>query len=416
MRAAAFACTMLAFFLTAASAMAAQPRWFTYYPAKIEQARAKIAAGDPLYRPSYTALLQAADKALAKPAPSVTDKSLTPASGDKHDYFSFGPYWWPNPDTPTGLPYIRRDGQTNPDSKTDATDSVRLSSFGSDLRSLGLAYTFTRDPKYAVKAAEMLRVWFVAPKTRMNPNMTYAQAIPGIVDGRGIGIIDSRAFIDVMDAVELIRPSGALREADYQRIKLWYRIFTLWLLTSENGFEEANWHNNHGTWYDAQVTAFALFTDQPDLAKRQLKIAALRRVGGHFDKDGRQMAELERTRAFHYSQFNLQAFSRLGRYSELVDAGLTNGDTDPTDLWHFSVDSHGLQKGYGFVAGYVTAAGTIDPSWPYPELTPGDGLEEALGNLLAATRAYQDPALQQKAAILLAKFPGKIDALLLPLD
>ena len=128
------------------------------------------------------------------------------------------------------------------------------------------------------------------------------------------------------------------------------------------------------------------------------------------------MAELERTRAFHYSQFNLQAYNRLGRYSELVDAGLTNGDTDPTDLWHFSLDSHALQKGYGFIAGSITAAGTIDPSWPYPELTPGDGLDEALGNLLAAARAYQDPALRQKAAILLAKFPGKIDALLLPLD
>ena len=104
MRAAAFACTILALFLAAASAMAAQPRWFTYDPAKIEQARAKIAAGDPLYRPSYTALLQAADKALTKTPSSVTAKTLTPASGDKHDYFSFGPYWWPNPDTPTGLP------------------------------------------------------------------------------------------------------------------------------------------------------------------------------------------------------------------------------------------------------------------------------------------------------------------------
>jgi hypothetical protein len=416
MRAAAFACTIFALFVAATPAVAAQSRWFTYDPVELAQARAQIAAADPLYQPSYVALLKKADAALAKANPSVTAKTLTPASGSKHDYFSFGPYWWPNPNTPNGLPYIRRDGQTNPDSKTDATDSVRLASFSSDVRSLALAYTFTRDPKYAVKAAEMLRVWFVAPATRMNPNMTYAQAIPGIVDGRGIGIIDSRAFIDVMDAVELIRPSNALREVDYQLIKLWYRIFDLWLLTSENGFEEGNWHNNHGTWYDAQVVAFSLFTDQPDLAKRQLKIAALRRVAGQFDMEGRQVAELERTRPYHYSQFNLQAFSKLGRYSELVDAGLTNGDTDPTDLWQFTLDSHGLKAGYSFVAGYINAAGNLDPSWPYPELTPGDGVDEALGNLLAATRAYKDPALRQKAAILLARYPGQIDALLLPLE
>jgi hypothetical protein len=416
MRAAAFACAMLALLLTAAPAVAAPSRWFSYDPAKIEQARARIAAGDPLYQPSYVALLKTADRALTKANPSVADKSLTPASGNKHDYFSFGPYWWRNPNTPNGLPYIRKDGQTNPDSKTDATDSVRLASFSSDVRALALAYTFTRDPKYAVKAAEMLRVWFVAPATRMNPNMTYAQAIPGIVDGRGIGIIDSRAFIDVMDAVELIRPSNALREIDYQAIRLWYRIFDLWLLASENGFEEGNWHNNHGTWYDAQVVAFSLFTDQQELAKRQLKIAALRRVAGQFDKDGRQVAELERTRPFHYSQFNLQAFSRLGRYAELVDAGLTNGDTDPTDLWQFSLDSHGLKAGYAFVAGYINAAGNLDASWPYPELTAGDGLDEAVGNLLAAARAYKDPVFRQKAATLLARYPGQIEALLLPLE
>ena len=416
MRVAIFACIIAAIALPALVATAAEPRWFSYDPARLAVAREKIAAGDPLYLPSYDAVMKRADAALRAPPPSVTRKTLVPASGDSHDYYSFGPYWWPNPDTADKLPYVRRDGETNPDSKTDATDSRRLAGFASDIQSLALAYAFNGKAEYAAKAAEMLRVWFVDPGTRMNPTMAYAQAIPGIVDGRGIGIIDSRVFIDVMDGVELIRPAGTLSEADYQAIKAWYRDLNSWLLTSENGFEEGNWHNNHGTWYDAQVVAFSLFTDQPDLARRQLKITALRRVAGHFDKQGRQVAGLERTRPFHYSQFNLAAFSLLGRYSELVDAGLRNDDQKPIDLWRFTLDGHTLKAGYGFVAGYVAADGTLDPSWPYRELTAGDGLDESLGNLLAAARAYGDPVFRQKAAALLARTPGQVEALLLPLD
>lgn len=408
-------CAALATGLMSLPTFAAPARWFSYDPARLAAAHEKIASGDPLYKPSYDALLKEADAALASKPSSVTEKGLAPASGDKHDYFSFGPYWWPNPDTPNSLPYIRKDGQTNPASKTGDTDSKRLAEFAGAISSLALAYNFTGDQKYAAHAAEMLRVWFVAPKTRMNPNMTYAQAIPGIVDGRGIGIIDSRLFIDVMDAVELIRPADKLSETDYQTIRAWYRDLNEWLLTSSHGFEESNWHNNHGTWYDAQVVAFSLFTDQPDLAKRQLKITALRRVAGQFDKEGRQVAELERTRPWHYSQFNLQAYGKLGRYAELVDAGLRN-DLDPTDLWSFTLDSHTLKKGYSFIAGFVTEADKTNAKWPYKELEENDGMELAVGNMLIGAHVYKDPQIKQAAALLLARYPGQIEALLQPLD
>lgn len=60
------------------------------------------------------------------------DKTLVAASGNKHDYYSFPPYWWPNPDTQDGLPYIRKDGQTNPDANSDATDKNRLVKMSND--------------------------------------------------------------------------------------------------------------------------------------------------------------------------------------------------------------------------------------------------------------------------------------------
>ena len=61
------------------------------------------------------AVLARADAALAGPAYSVTSKTRTPPSGDKHDYISMGPYWWPDPSRPGGEPYVRRDGEVNPE-------------------------------------------------------------------------------------------------------------------------------------------------------------------------------------------------------------------------------------------------------------------------------------------------------------
>jgi hypothetical protein len=38
---------------------------------------------------------------------------------------SLAPYWWPDPKSPNGLPYIRRDGERNPEIK-QITDHAQL--------------------------------------------------------------------------------------------------------------------------------------------------------------------------------------------------------------------------------------------------------------------------------------------------
>ncbi len=324
-------------------------------------------------KPSLGKLIKKADKALTKKIDPVVNKTLLPASGDKHDYYSFGPYWWPNPDTKDGLPYIRKDGQYNMDTKTSATDKQRLISFADDVTVLGLAYYFTEKEEYANKAIEQLRAWMINPKTKMNPNMTYAQAIPGIVDGRGIGIIDSRLLIGVVDSVELIKPR--LSEQDYADIVAWFKQFNHWLITSDNGFEEDNWHNNHGTWFDAQVVAFSIFTKQPEIAKNRLRVTQMRRIGGHFNIAGEQHAELERTHPWHYSNFNLEAYNLLGQYGELVGV----------DVWNYEIDKHSLKNGYKYIAKYVNSP----DEWSYKELK-GMNKNIAYENILYAERAYDD--------------------------
>jgi hypothetical protein len=388
-------------------AQAASPsQFFTYDPAALALAKQKLAAHDPLYQPSYEKLLKEADAALTHQRFSVVDKTLAPASGNKHDFFSFGPYWWPDPAKKDGLPYIRKDGLHNPASSTNGTDSTRMGKFSHDVTVLALAWYFTGEQKYADKAGELARAWFLAPETRMNPNLDYGQAIPGRVNGRGIGIISSRSLIDVMDSLALIQPSNGLTDAENKAVRAWYRDYLNWLLTSRNGFEESNAHNNHGTFYSAQVTAYALYTNQPEIARRELEITKIRRIPGQIDREGKLIAELERTRPSGYVNFALEAFGYLGRYGELTGDG----------VWQHGQDSHNIAQGYRFVARYVNGE-----KWPYPEIDPKEGSADgfnlhAMQSMLAAARAYKgEPVFAEKARWLLQHYPGQLNALILPL-
>ncbi|HGM5488851.1 TPA: alginate lyase family protein [Serratia fonticola] len=361
----------------------------------------QLAAKTPAFVGAYNKLLSSADRALKQPLYSVMDKSLTAASGDKHDYYSFPPYWWPDPTKKDGLPYIRQDGQTNPDANSDATDKKRLIGMSNDVSNLALAWYFSQKPAYAQKARDQLLNWFINPQTRMNPNLQYAQAIPGINEGRGIGLIDSRALVDVIDAIELLRPADVISEQEYQQLKQWYGDFYHWMTTSQNGFEEDNWHNNHGTYFDLQAASFALFSGQTAAAKQRLQITQLRRIANQFDNQGRQMAELERTRPWHYSNFNLEAYNKLGRLGEV--AGV--------DVWNFSLDDHSLRKGYSYVAGFVNS----DTPWPWQDIDKMEG-KKALVNIVSAARAWpEDPLFREKAQWLMASYPDDITTLIAPL-
>jgi hypothetical protein len=153
-------------------------RTFLWRPDWLMSVKARLAT-DPTLQPARAAMLARADAALTRAPYTVVDKTQTPASGDKHDYMSMGPYWWPDSSKPNGQPYVRRDGHMNPERDTNAFDLTDLEAMTGDVQALSLAYYFTGDERYAAKAAEFLRVWFLAPETRMNPNFNHGQAVPG---------------------------------------------------------------------------------------------------------------------------------------------------------------------------------------------------------------------------------------------
>src|ERR1700744_2144598 len=60
-------------------------------------------------------ILNAAEVALGQAPLTITKFHAELSDGGPNDFYSSGDYWWPNPNTTNGLPYINRDGQTNPD-------------------------------------------------------------------------------------------------------------------------------------------------------------------------------------------------------------------------------------------------------------------------------------------------------------
>ncbi len=305
---------------------------------KLAHVKETLKAKQHIYTAQYEALLETADKILTKKPLSVMLKKQRPPSGDKHDYMSIAPYWWENPNTSTGLPYIRKDGERNPETK-DFPDNGNFSTTCSNIFTLSLAYYLSDDVKYAEKAVELVKVWFLNKETKMNPNFNFSQAIKGKNDGRGAGIVSSRHLIYAIDGIEILASSGSYLKEERSEMKQWFSDYLNWLLTSNNGLDEAKAKNNHGSWYDVQVTHLALATGQLAIAKKYAGNFTAR-VDSQITVDGKQPHELERTKSFGYSCFNAQALvvlARLGNNLEL-------------DGWKYkSADGKSLQKAIDYL-------------------------------------------------------------------
>ncbi|WP_016956490.1 alginate lyase family protein [Catenovulum agarivorans] len=301
-----------------ADLIAVNPTW-------LNQSYANYRAGDETLKRVVASVVKAADQALTKPTVSVLDKTLVAPSGDKQDYISVGPYWWPDPSKPDGLPWIKRDGKTNPASKTTGSDKPAMNDMLMYISSLSLAYYYTKEEKYAEKAASFIKTWFLNPQTRMNPSLDYGQAVPGAEDGRPYGIIETRWFIRLLDDIGLISNSKHFDETAQQQFKTWVSEYTQWLITNPLGQGACDAHNNHGTYCEAQIAAYALFTGQKDLAKQYVERVFKHRLAEQVKPNGAQPDELARTRPIHYSVFNLEAYVFAARV----------GDHLGMDMWNY---------------------------------------------------------------------------------
>jgi Alginate lyase len=292
---------------------------------------------------AYNQLLKEADKLLKYAPVSVMDKTEIPPSGDKHDFMSLAPYWWPDSSKPDGLPYIRKDGMVNPEVK-NYPDKNNMPRLCENIYYLSLAYYYSNDEKYAKHASKLLQVWFLDSATKMNPNLKFGQAVKGRNDGRGAGIIDTRQFVFAIDAINLVKSSKSWTKKCHTGMQQWFTGYLNWLTTSDIGKDELDAKNNHGVWYDAQALAMAVFIDNKKAAGEIIN-RAVDRLDAQMDKDGFFPLEMERTTSLHYSVFILNAFYIIAELST----------QSATDFWTLKTKSgKSLQLGLQALLPYIS--------------------------------------------------------------
>lgn len=355
--------------------------------------------GTAAQKAAVTALVHTADTELTTGPWSVMDKPQVPPSGDKHDYMSQAPYWWPSkpmtPDNPLGCPYVQKDGQRYPGADA-ITDHDERGVAWNTIRDLTLAWYYTGRADYAKRAELDIRTWFTNPATAMNPTLAYAQGIPCQTPGRGTGIIESSdQIVDVLDAFALL-DAGApgWTHTDHARLQTWLTKYLNWMLTSTNGKDEEAATNNHGSWKDQQDAAIALYVGQRSQAASIAQAAKAKRIAVQIDADGSQPLELSRTRSWHYSNFNVTALCRLAEVGR--HAGV--------DLWSYTAPGGGsLSKAVDYL---IPAAEQGASAWPHQELGTFDQTL-AVYELHAAASEGRDAAA--KAAVGHVPVPGGTD-------
>jgi alginate lyase len=339
----------------------------------LAQKKNRLRSKDPALVPAYEQLLRDADKLLTQAPLSVMQKSGVPPSGDKHDYMSIAPYFWPDPSKPNGLPYINKDGVVNPEVRK-YTDKVNLPIVCENIYLLSLAYYFSNEQKYAKQASKLAEVWFLDPATRMNPNLNYGQAVKGVTVGRAAGLIDSRFFIWAIDGIRLLQTSRYWTANDQTSLRQWFSAFLTWLETSPIGQIEKAARNNHGIWFDAQTLAMALYIDSTDMAKKIVR-RDLDRLDQQMDTTGLFPLELSRTTSLHYSVFILNAFTVVAQLSEQTG----------TDVWTTETASgKSLKKAFQAILPYISR----EKAWPWPQIHAFNYLD-AVPLLIADSSKFQ---------------------------
>jgi hypothetical protein len=287
-------------------------------------------------------ILRLATRAMELKPLAITDHIATNSAGGPHDFFSQADYAWPNPTNKTGLPYIGRDGESNPNVFTYHRMAMR--NMKDAVAALAAAYALTGDDKYPRKAAEFIRVFFIDPKTRMNPNLQYAQAVLGSSTGEPYGIIDTLHLAELAVAVPFLEKSPAFPPEVDAGLKQWFTDYSHWIMTSKPGIKEMDNANNHSIACFVQLAAFAKYTgDQQvlEMCRNRFKDVLF---PNQMTNNGSFPRELKRTKPYGYSIFQADNLSTL-----CVLLSTTNDD-----FWKFTLhDGRSPRNAVDFIYPYL---------------------------------------------------------------
>lgn len=348
---------------------------------RLDAVKRKLDANDASYLPAYEDLIARANKALSVAPYTVTNKGRPGPSGDLQDYVSLSRYFWPDPKAKDGLPYIRKDGQSNPEINGINFDRRRSQDMTNAVRDLSLAAYLSHDERYAIKAIELAYTWFVNKEQRMNPHLKFAQSVPGRTAGREFGILDTRIYWDVIDSLLLLQSVDMVDEKIVDAVRVWFGHYAAWLIDSDFGKKARSKYNNHGTFYDAQLSHILVFAGRCDLAKTVLK-SGHNRTKKQIKKDGLMPGEIHRTRSLFYHAFNAQAFLRMAHLSQKLGQ----------DFYPVRKRGAGsIKDNVHFIASY---AGRTD-EWPYEEISAN--VEKSIWTMLKHAQLIDKSAVITEA-------------------
>lgn len=379
-----------------------RPMVFQCEPRELRDVRDRWLAHEPSAVEDVRNLVRRADAALTDGPYTIVHKTHSLPGLDPHEYVSVATYYWPNPATPTGLPYIRRDGQRNPE--TLEYDFQPFGEMSGHVYLLAMAYYFTGDERYAARATLLIRTWFLDPATRMNPDLQHAQLVKGVNDGRGTGIIETTRLLNVLDGIGMLQGSNSWTPADQAGMKTWIGDYTRWMHESKNGLEEQAAANNHGSWYDVQSMAFYLFVGDAGAARDVAEAAKEHRIAVQIEPDGRQPLELARTNSFGYCSFNLCALTLLADLAQ----------REHVDLWNYRTeDGRSLRAAIDWMVPYATG----EKAWKHQQISrfsygrilvalhraglayPGSGYEQAIERIRARSSSDNQSDLMQMLSL-----------------
>lgn len=275
-------------------------------------------------------------------AHEISSKVPVSIHGENSVGYGFGPgtyvslacYWWPDPSNENGLPYIRDDGNVNPETRSEASDLPAMIEMSKRVELLSGAYMISGDETFAERAIEQLHTWFVDQNSAMLPHLEHAQMVRGRDSGRSYGVIDTWWLVRVIHSVPVLQRSGYWPDQLETGLKKWFTHYLNWLRNSEFGLQEMRSKNNHGTWYDVQLVLFANYVGQQEYAAQHIESITKKRLNRQVTRSGRQRYEASRPKPEHYSIYNLNGWLELLTLAENLEIELQQKN----NLWVGSIE------------------------------------------------------------------------------
>ncbi|KAM5536812.1 hypothetical protein V8D89_009530 [Ganoderma adspersum] len=277
-------------------------------------------------------ILEWADELAAEGPWSVTNKTYTAPSGNKHDYMSWAPYWWPDCSsvgnttelTPQQVwvtcPYVAKDGQFNPDGRL-VNDVGEFDDMANAVLYNALAWALDGSSAYAARVAKYISTWFLDDATYMTPNLNYAQMNRGPKgqNGTHTGLLDLKCMAKIVSGILILRGGKVpewTSEVDTGFVN-WTKEYIPWLTSAPIALEEKAATNNHGTFYYNQLAALQILVGDTAGAKQTVEEYFTTQYKWQIAANGDQPLETARTRPYHYRAYNLAAMitnAKLGQY------------------------------------------------------------------------------------------------------